>query len=295
MFEGFDVRDVAGTDGVDIHLRIKGDGPPLLLLHGYPQTHAIWHRIAPDLARDYTVVAADLRGYGDSSKPAGTPDHANYAKRAMAADMVQVMRTLGFERFAVVGHDRGGRVGHRMALDHENRVTHLGVLDIVPTHTLFARTDKAFAIGYYHWFFLAQPAPLPETMIGADPRYYLHAKMGHWSATDAVFDAWATAEYERCFSDPRTIHASCEDYRAAAGIDLEHDEADLGRKVACPVLALWGEFGLMNRTYDVLETWRERCADVRGGTVPCGHFLPEEAPEQTLLEIRRFLRDEKGT
>lgn len=295
MFADFTVRDVPGVDGVDIHLRVKGEGPPLLLLHGYPQTHVIWHRMAPALAADYTVVCADLRGYGDSSKPAGSADHANYSKRAMAADMVAVMAALGFEHFAVVGHDRGGRVAHRMALDHPERISHLAVLDIVPTFTLFERTDKAFAVGYYHWFFLSQPAPLPERMIGADADFFLTTKMGHWSAQSAVFDETAMVEYRRCFSDPRTIHASCEDYRAAAGIDLEHDAADLTRKVACPTLALWGEYGLMHKTNDVLETWRERCDDVRGRSIPCGHFLPEEAPDETLLEICRFLSDEQQT
>lgn len=295
MFDGFTIRDVAGSDGVDIHLRIKGDGPPLLLLHGYPQTHAIWHCIAPALSADYTVVAADLRGYGDSSKPAGVTDHANYSKRVMAADMVAVMATLGFERFAVAGHDRGGRVAHRMALDHPDRISHLAVLDIVPTYTLFERTDKAFAIGYYHRFFLSQPAPLPERMIGADADYFLTTKMGHWSARSAVFDEVAMAEYRRCFADPKTIHASCEDCRAAAGIDLVHDAADLARKVTCPTLVLWGEHGLMHKSYDVLETWRERCDDVRGHALPCGHFLPEEAPDETLLEIQRFLSDQQLT
>lgn len=289
MFDGFQTRDLPGADGTTIHTRIKGDGPPLLLLHGYPQTHTIWHLIAPALAKDFTVVAADLRGYGDSSKPQGAPDHSNYSKRAMAADMVAVMRGLGFETFAVVGHDRGGRVAHRMALDHPDVITGLVVLDIVPTYTLFAETDKAFALGYYHWFFLAQPAPLPESLIGADPVFFMDTKMGHWSAKEAVFSDAAMAEYRRCFSDPRTIHASCEDYRAAATVDLEHDAADLNRKVICPTLALWGEFGLMHKTFDVLATWQERCHQLSGRVMPCGHFLPEEAPDQTLLEIRRFL------
>lgn len=289
MFDGFQTRDLPGADGTTIHTRIKGDGPPLLLLHGYPQTHTIWHLIAPALAKDFTVVAADLHGYGDSSKPQGAPDHSNYSKRAMAADMVTVMRGLGFETFAVVGHDRGGRVAHRMALDHPDVIAGLVVLDIVPTYTLFAETDKAFALGYYHWFFLAQPAPLPESLIGADPVFFMDTKMGHWSAKEAVFSDAAMAEYRRCFSDPRTIHASCEDYRAAATVDLEHDAADLNRKVICPTLALWGEFGLMHKTFDVLATWQERCHQLSGRVMPCGHFLPEEAPDQTLLEIRRFL------
>ena len=289
MFEGFEVRDITATDDVTIHLRVGGAGDPVLLLHGYPQTHVLWHKMAPNLARDHTVVCADLRGHGDSSKPSGAPGHTNYSKRAMAADMVAVMKELGFERFIVVGHDRGGRVAHRMALDHPDTITGLVVLDIVPTHTLFNRTDKAFAVGYYHWFFLAQPAPLPERMIGADPDYFLTTKMGHWSAKDAIFDDAAMAEYLRCFSDPATIHASCEDYRAAASIDLEHDEADIDHKIMCPALALWGEHGLMHKTYDVLETWREKCHTVSGKAVASGHFLPEEAPDETLREVRAFL------
>jgi len=289
MFEGFQTRDMPGRDGTTIRTRIKGDGPPLLLLHGYPQTHTIWHLMAPELAKDFSVVAADLRGYGDSSKPPGLDGHANYAKRAMAADMISVMHSLGHDRFAVVGHDRGGRVAHRMALDHPDVITGLVVLDIVPTYTLFEQTDKAFALGYYHWFFLAQPAPLPEQLIGKDPVFFMDTKMGHWSAKEAVFADAAMAEYRRCFSDPRTIHASCEDYRAAATIDLDHDREDLNRKVACPTLVLWGEFGLMHKTFDVLQTWRERCHQVTGRAMPCGHFLPEEAPDQTLFEIRKFL------
>lgn len=289
MFEGFETRDLPGTDGVTIHLRTGGSGEPVLLLHGYPQCHAMWHEIAPDLARNYTVVCADLRGYGDSSKPSGSHGHETYSKRAMAGDMVAAMRAMGHERFTVIGHDRGGRVAHRMALDHPDTVTRLVVLDIVPTHTLFSRTDKAFSIGYYHWFFLAQPSPLPERMIGADAAYFLTTKLDHWSAEGMVFDDAAMSEYLRCFSDPATIHASCEDYRAAATIDLEHDEADIDRKVMCPTLVLWGEYGLMHKTFDVLETWREKCHTVSGKPVASGHFLPEEAPEETLNEIRAFL------
>ena len=290
LLEGFETLDIEGTDGVTIRTRKAGNGPPILLLHGYPQCHVMWHLVAPKLAENFTVIVPDLRGYGDSSKPTGAPNHSLYSKRAMAADMVAVMSTLGFDTFSVFGHDRGGRVAHRMALDHPEKVERLGVLDIVPTHTLFARTDKAFALGYYHWFFLAQPAPLPEKMIGADPEYYMACKMGHWSSADAVFDPAAMAEYVRCFSDPATIHASCEDYRAAVTIDLEHDEADFDQKVTCPTLVLWGEAGLMHKTYDVLATWQEKCKVVSGRALPSGHFLPEETPDETWREINVFMK-----
>lgn len=289
LLAGFEILDIEGTDGVTIRTRKAGDGPPILLLHGYPQCHVMWHLVAPKLAEKFTVIVPDLRGYGDSSKPSGGANHVNYSKRAMAADMVAVMATLGHQKFSVFGHDRGGRVAHRMALDHADKIERLGVLDIVPTHTLFERTDKTFALGYYHWFFLAQPAPMPEKLIGADPEYYMSCKMGHWSADDALFDPAAMAEYVRCFSDPATIHASCEDYRAAITIDLEHDEADFDNKIACPTLVLWGEAGLMHKTYDVLAAWQEKCEIVSGRALPSGHFLPEEAPDETWREIETFM------
>lgn len=290
MFEGFQQRRIA-TRGTEIATRLMGQGPPLLLLHGYPQTSAIWHRMAPALAERFTVVCPDLRGYGDSGKPASDTTHAPYAKRAMAQDMVEVMASLGFDRFMLAGHDRGGRVAHRLCLDHPQRVTRAAVLDIVPTRTVFRATDQALATGYYHWFFLIQPEPLPERMIGADPLFYLHRKLAQWSAAKNL--GWlsppALAEYERCFADPATIHASCEDYRAAATIDLEHDETDLERKIACPLLVLWGAEGLMHRRFDVLGTWREKCAGpVEGRALPCGHFLPEEQPDATGAELMRF-------
>jgi haloacetate dehalogenase len=290
MFEGFAPRRIA-TSETEIQARIGGSGPPLLLLHGYPQTHAMWHRVAPRLAETHTVVCADLRGYGDSGKPASDPEHTPYAKRAMARDMVEVMAALGFERFMVAGHDRGGRVTHRMCLDHPDRVSHAAVLDIVPTLTVFRSTDQAIATGYYHWFFLIQPEPLPERLIGGDPVFYLHSKLGRWSGEkSAGFVAPAAlAEYERCFEDPATIHSTCEDYRAAATVDLRHDEADLEHKIACPLLVLWGAKGLMERHFDVLATWRDRSlGPVEGKPLPCGHFLPEEAPELTCLELERF-------
>jgi haloacetate dehalogenase len=287
MFAGFERARIA-TRGAEINLVHGGSGPPLLLLHGYPQTHVMWHKIAPRLARDFTVVVPDLRGYGASAKPASDPEHFAYSKRAMAEDQVEVMAELGFENFAVAGHDRGARVAHRMALDFAARVAKLAVLDIVPTAKLFASTNQAVATGYYHWFFLIQPGGLPERLIGADPDYYLREKLKRWSGDFSAFTAQALASYHEAFRDPDMIHATCEDYRAAASIDLAHDAADGGRKIGCPVLVLWGEEGLMGRQFDVLATWQERALDARGNGLACGHFLAEERPEETYLELHRF-------
>jgi haloacetate dehalogenase len=290
MFEGFEQKTIK-TSGADIHCVIGGSGPPVLLLHGYPQTHVMWHRVAPELARSYTVVVPDLRGYGDSSRPDGGPDHAGYSKRTMARDQIEVMASLGFESFVLLGHDRGARVGHRMALDAPDKVTKLAVLDIVPTYHVFEVIDKEMATAYYHWFFLIQPYDLPEKLIGGDPIYYLHRMLGGLGTGLDIMAAEALAEYERCFQDPAVIHATCEDYRAAASIDLVHDEADRGRnKVQCPVLALWGAKGRLDRAYDVLEVWRDYARDVRGRALPCGHFLGEERPEETSSELLAFLR-----
>ncbi|MBL6933395.1 MAG: alpha/beta hydrolase [Rhodospirillales bacterium] len=290
MFEGFENTRIK-TDGAEINLHKKGDGPPLLLLHGYPQNHVMWHKIAPRLADDFTVVVPDLRGYGDSTKPPGRDDHAGYSKREMALDQVQVMSSLGFETFFVAGHDRGGRVTHRMALDHPEKVLKASVLDIVPTHKIFTTINQKVASGYYHWFFLIQPNELPEHLIGGDPEFYLRQKMGHWSAAMDGFSKEAMAEYIRCFSNPETIHASCEDYRAAASIDLEHDEADMTNRIQCPLLVLWGKTGLMDRNYDVLETWRERARDVSGRSIDCGHFLAEEKPDETYDALYHFFKE----
>lgn len=271
----------------------KGSGAPLLLLHGYPQTHVMWHKIADRLAETFTVVASDLRGYGDSGKPASGPEtkHLPYAKRTMAADQVAVMKHFGFDRFAVCGHDRGGRVAHRMALDHPAAVTRVAVLDIVPTHKIYTEANRQIAEDYYHWFFLIQPFDYPERMIGHDVGYYLNKKMGKYSFGDGVFSEAAKAEYLRCFSDPDAIHASCEDYRAAATIDLEHDEEDLSTKLEMPLLVLWGLKGAMERNYDVIEAWRERASDVRGNALDCGHYLAEERPDETLSALEGFFID----
>ena len=282
MFEGFESSMIDAGEAT-IRSCHGGSGPPLLLLHGNPQTHAMWHLVAPRLAEDFTVVATDLRGYGDSSKPETTLDHAPYSKRAMARDMVALMRHLGFEQFAVAGHDRGGRVGYRLALDHPERVTKLAVLDIIPTGEAFRRTDMRFGLGYWHWFFLAQPYDLPERLIGANPdNYYFHG-------THDRFDPEALADYLRCARNPETIHAMCEDYRAGATFDYQLDEADRGnRRIACPLLALWGQRGYLERAYDVLGIWRDWADDVRGRSLECGHYLPEELPDETYTELHAF-------
>ncbi len=290
MFEGFRQGKLK-TAGAEINFRQAGDGPPLLLLHGYPQTHVLWRHVAPRLARRFTVIAADLRGYGDSSKPSSGPDHAAYSKRAMAADMVEVMAQLGFRRFAVAGHDRGGRAAYRMALDRPDAVSKLAVLDIVTTYTMWTRMDKALATASYHWLFLMQPDGLPEAMIGKDPGYYLRETLRRWARPGFDFGAEAMAEYVRCFSDPDCIHAACEDYRAGGTLDFEHDKQDFGnKKIACPVLALWGSGGIARRSEDPLAAWRPWTTDLRGHAIAdCGHFLPEEAPEETVKALEEFL------
>jgi haloacetate dehalogenase len=289
LFPGFLPRQIR-TSGATISLETGGEGPPVLLLHGYPETHAMWHKVAPALARDYTVVCADLRGYGDSSKPKGLPDHSNYSKRAMAKDMVEVMERLGHRAFHVVGHDRGGRVAHRMARDHGARVKSLTVLDISPTLKMYDSTTMPFAKAYYHWFFLIQEAPIPERMLEAVGPFYLFKRLGRGKTGLKFFSREAMAEYARAFGDPRTIHATCEDYRAAAGIDLVHDRKDLKKKIRMPVLALWGRQGVIAALFDCLADWREVATDVRGRALQCGHFIPEEKPKELILELQRFFR-----
>ena len=288
MLPGFVDTDIE-TGEVRIRAAIGGSGSPLLLLHGHPQNHLTWHKVAPALAERFTVVATDLRGYGDSGKPASTPDHLPYSKRVMAQDQVAVMRSLGHERFAVVGHDRGGRVAHRMALDHPDAIERLAVLDIAPTATMYARTDKEFATRYFWWFFLIQPFDLPERLIAGDPEYFLRRHIEGQSRTPGAVEEAVFQDYLRCYLDPAMRHAVCEDYRAAATVDLEHDAADAGRRVTAPLLALWGAKGVVGQLYDVLATWREKAKDVSGRALDCGHTLQEEAPEALLRELRPFL------
>jgi haloacetate dehalogenase len=286
MFEGFG-RIRIEVEGASINAVRGGTGPPVLLLHGSPQTLVMWHLVAPRLAEDFTVVAADLRGYGDSSKPEGGKDHARYSKRVMALDQVEVMKHLGFDRFALCGHDRGGRVGYRMALDHPGVVTKLAVLDIVPTWEAFSRADKAFGLGYWHWFFLAQPYDLPERLLASEPEKALFR-----GGSEAIAPR-AMEEYVRCLRDPEAIHATCEDYRAAVSLDYEHDEADraVDRRVGCPVLALWGRKGFLEGHYDVLEVWRGWAEEVSGRALECGHYIPEEAPKETYAALHAFLKE----
>ena len=287
MLENFSAAKL-DVNGVTINLRHGGSGPPLLLLHGFPQTHVIWHAVADRLAERYTLVMPDLRGYGDSSKPTGLPDHANYSKRVMAQDMVDVMCALGHENFFVCGHDRGGRVAHRLALDHAERVKKLMLIDISPTRTMYEQTNQAFARLYYHWFFLIQPHPLPETLIGADPVFYLRFSLGGWGSEGKSFiTPEAMEQYQRCFCTQEGIHAACEDYRAAATIDLGHDRID--EKIACPVHVVWGEHGVVGRLFHPLADWQEKARlAVSGSPVAAGHFIPEEKPDWLLQQMLAF-------
>jgi haloacetate dehalogenase len=290
LFPGFTPLRVGIDHDVQIQAVVGGSGPPLLLLHGHPQTHAIWHKVAPALAQRFTVVAADLLGYGDSSKPPGGVDHVRYSKRSIAADMLAVMHELGHARFDVLAHDRGARVAHRLAMDRPQAVRRLALLDIAPTLDMYEGTTEAFARAYWHWFFLIQPAPLPERLIEADPVRYVRDVMGRRSAGLAPFDPRALAEYERCIALPGTAHGVCEDYRASAGIDLEHDRRDRaqGLRLTMPLLALWGTDGVVNRCFDPLALWRRVATDVRGEALPCGHYIPEEAPDALLERTLPF-------
>jgi haloacetate dehalogenase len=289
VFDGFE-RVRVDTGGATINAVHGGTGPPVLLLHGFPQTSAMWHQVAPALARRHTVVAADLRGYGDSSRPPAGDDHAAYSFRAMATDQVALMRSLGHERFAVVGHDRGARVTHRMALDSPDAVTRLAVLDILPTLHVYTHVDRQLATAYYHWFFYIQPFDVPERLIAGDPIGYLHTVLGRFGGSVDAFAPEAVAEYERVFGDPDARHAMMEDYRAGASIDLEHDRADAGRRVEAPLLAMWGTRGVVGRGPDnPVAVWREHAGDVSGVGLDAGHYLVEERPDEALAAIERFL------
>lgn len=289
MFAGFQ-KQQRQANGVNISYRIGGSGPALLLLHGHPQTHVIWHKVAEQLAEVFTVVAADLRGYGDSDRPPADVEHSAYSKREMALDAVELMASLGFAQFRVLAHDRGARVAHRLVLDHPQAVRQMVLLDIAPTLSMYAQTDEAFARAYWHWFFLIRPAPLPESLIEANPELYLRSVMGSRSAGLEPFTDQAFAEYLRCLQRPGSARGICEDYRASAGIDLEHDRADIaaGSHLALPLLVLWGAEGTVGRCFDPLEEWQQVAKDVRGEALPCGHYIAEEVPELLLEKVLDF-------
>jgi haloacetate dehalogenase len=289
FLSGFELQKQC-VQGIDINYALAGSGQPVLLLHGHPQTHVVWRKIAPALvAQGYQVIAPDLRGYGDSDKPASDKQHLAYSKRVMAADQIELMASLGHERFSVVGHDRGGRVAHRMALDHPEAVNSVTVLDIAPTLTMYERTDQEFATRYFWWFFLIQPYDLPERLIGYDSEYFIRRHIAGQVKIDGSVEEDIIAEYLRTYRDPATIHAICEDYRASSTIDLEHDRADSDQFIECPLLAIWGERGVVGQLYDVEDTWRSKAKSVEGLALPCGHAIPEEAPKELTEALLRFL------
>ena len=292
LFPGFAHHLLEVSPGISMSAMVGGQGPGLLLLHGHPQTLAIWHKVAPTLAQHFTVVAADLRGYGDSSKPEGGPDHVAYAKRSMAQDQVGLMQQLGFARFAVLAHDRGARVAHRLALDHPQLVSRMALLDIAPTLAMYEQTTEAFARAYWHWFFLIQPQPLPERLITANPAAYVTDVMGNRSAGLAPFDLRALAEYQRCLALPGAAHGLCEDYRASAGIDLPHGREDIaqGRRLQTPLQAQWGAQGVVQRCVVALKEWQKVATQASGEALPCGHYIAEEAPDALLAKSLPFLQ-----
>ncbi|WP_299621742.1 alpha/beta hydrolase [uncultured Tateyamaria sp.] len=290
FLEGFDVQRVQLPD-LAINYAIAGTGPPVLLLHGHPQTHVVWRKVAPRLVKaGYQVIAPDLRGYGDSDKPTSDPTHFTYSKRVMAADQIALMDHLGHATFSVVGHDRGGRVAHRLALDFPGSVDRLVVLDIAPTLTMYAKTDQEFATRYFWWFFLIQPDGLPEKMIACDPEYFLRRHIAGQVKIEGSVDEVAMAEYLRSYRDPATLHAICEDYRASASIDLEHDREDQNSRIIAPLLAIWGTHSVVGALYDVRATWAEKATHVTGVALPCGHAIPEEAPTELTAQILEFLK-----
>ena len=288
MLDNFKQQTICTTNA-KINTFIGGTGYPLLLLHGYPQNHYMWHKIGDRLSQNFTVVITDLRGYGDSEKLPVTPDSRNYSKRAMAQDQIEVMSSLGYDRFYLVGHDRGARVAHRLTLDHPQRVQKLALLDIVPTYQLYTTTDREFATAYYHWFFLIQPHPFPETLINSNPEYFLRHCLQSWSKVEGAFTQKAIQKYLRCWKNPKTINSTCEDYRASAGIDLTHDKQDIDKKITCPLLILWGDRGIIGTKYNVMDSWKKRAIHVIGKSINCGHFIPEEAPQETYQALQNFL------
>ena len=282
-------NQIVKNGDVNISVNVMGSGEPLLLIHGYPETHLTWHKIVPELAQRYTVVCPDVRGNGGSDKPVGAADHSNYSKRALASDMIAIMDELGFETFKVVGHDRGARITHRLCLDYPSRVTKAVLLDIIPTRTLYETVNQNVATAYFHWFFLIQKAPIPETLIGGNPLRFLHwglsTRIGGVEAVDPV----ALADFEKNILDPEVIHATCEDYRAGATIDLEHDKADSDAKIECPLLVIWGNLAPMGKYYDVLSTWQDKALDVRGFGLECEHYIAQEKPAELLAALEEFL------
>ncbi|WP_321314360.1 alpha/beta hydrolase [Halarcobacter sp.] len=293
LFSDIFKKDKLRLEDITINYKHGGKGKALLLIHGYPQTHTMWHKVANELSKFYYVICPDLRGYGDSSKPKGLENHQNYSKKTMAKDMIELMKYLGFDEFFVAGHDRGARVTHRLCLDYPENILKACVMDIAPTYHMFQNTDQNFATGYYHWFFLIQPDELPETMIAQNPTYYLKEKLKRWSdkaiSFENKFDKEAIKEYIRCF-DKDSIHATCEDYRAAATIDMKDDKKNTDKKVETPLLILWGEKGFINKTYNVLKVWEEYASNVSGKTLDCGHFLPEEKPKEVIKELKIFFK-----
>ena len=289
MLENFISKKIKTTDAL-INTKIGGTGPPILLMHGYPQTHLMWHKIAPQLSKKFTVIVTDLRGYGDSSKPKTDNSHIVYSKKRMALDQVEVMKALGFEKFYAVGHDRGARVLHRMMIDNQNSVKKAVFMDIVPTLTMYNTADKNFAYNYYHWFFLTQPYDFPERLIGGNPEYYLRKKIKAWGKNKDFIPKEVFNEYLRCFSKKETIHASCEDYRASFTIDLEHDKNDYGKKIKNPIYVMWGEYGFVGNNYQVIDVWKEYATNVKGKALPCGHYIPEESPGETLKFLLEFFK-----
>jgi haloacetate dehalogenase len=295
MFEGFQRKRVL-VESMEIACVVGGSGPPVLLLHGFPQNMSMWARVAPQLASHFTVVCADLRGYGDSTKPQCLPDRSNYAFRALAADQLGLMRQLGFERFHMIGHDRGARTAHRMALDHPDAVATLTVMDIVPTYAMFMDTNREVAAAYWHWYFLSQPEPFPERVIGNDPDLFYETCLVGWGATTlSDFNAEMLADYRRSWRDPKMIHGSCSDYRAAASIDLQHDEADIERSVTCPTLAFYGSSGVMAKLFDIPAEWRKRCSTLEAQSLPGGHFFVDQYPDDVTQILLGFLQRSPST